>query len=76
VPIFFHDRQLKSHLSLSFCIYFFKLRVNIVFQCVLALVIKRKITLTNNVCSRPPINIRSHNLHAGNMKEVMGEITS
>jgi len=45
----FHDRWLRGHLFLSFCIQFFM-------QC--------------------PIIIRSHNLHARNIKRVMGEIIS
>jgi hypothetical protein len=72
----FHDRQLKSHLSLSFCIQFFKQRVNIAFQCALASVIKRKIVLMGDTCSRPPITIRSHDLHVNNIRGAMGEITS
>jgi hypothetical protein len=36
----FHDKQLRGHLSLSFCIQFFKQRVNIAFQCALAFAIE------------------------------------
>jgi hypothetical protein len=50
--------------------------VNIVFQCVLTFVIKRKITLIGNVCFRLPIIIRSHNLHGDDIKRAMGEIVS
>ncbi len=46
----FHDRQLGGHLSLSFCIHFFKQHVNIVFQCVLASTIKKTIPLVGDVC--------------------------
>jgi hypothetical protein len=46
---FFHDRQLKGHLSLFFFIQFFKQCVNIVLYHVLAFAIKRKITLVRNV---------------------------
>jgi len=52
---FFHDRQLGGHLS--FFIKFFRQCVSIVFQCVLASAIERKITLTSDACSRPPITI-------------------
>jgi hypothetical protein len=47
---------------LSFCIKFFKQRVNIAFQCALTFVVKRKIALTSDMCFRPLITIRSHNL--------------
>jgi hypothetical protein len=56
----FHNKQLKSHLSLFFCIQFFNQLVNIVIQHVLASIIEWKIMLTSNACSRPPITIRSH----------------
>jgi len=39
----FHDRQSGGHLFLSFCIQFFKLCINIVFQHVLDFDIERKI---------------------------------
>jgi hypothetical protein len=38
--------------------------------------IERKIALVSDACYRPPIIIRSHNLHAGNIRRVVGEITS
>ncbi len=69
---FFHNRQL----SLSFCIQFFKQHVNIVFQRALAFAIERKIALARDVCSRPPIIIRFHDLHVDNIKEVVREIAS
>jgi hypothetical protein len=50
--------------------------LNIVFQHALTFAIKKKIALASNVCSRPPITIRSHDLHVGDIKEAMGEITS
>jgi hypothetical protein len=52
---------------LSFCIRFFKQCVSIAFQRALAFAIERKIALASDVCSRPPITIRSHDLHAGDM---------
>jgi len=41
----FHDRQLKGHLSLYFCIQFFRQRVSIAFYRALASTIKKKIVL-------------------------------
>jgi len=38
--------------------------------------IERKIALASDPCSRPPIIIRSHDLHVGNIRMVVGEITS
>jgi hypothetical protein len=73
---FSHDRQSKGHLSLSFCIQFFKQCVSIVFQRALTSVIKKKIVLANDVCSRPPITIRFHDLHVNNIKGIVGEIAS
>jgi hypothetical protein len=73
---FFHDRWLGGHLSLSFCIQFFKQCVSIAFQHVLAFAIESKITLVDDACSRPSITIRSHNLHASDIKGVVGEIAS
>jgi len=32
--------------------------------------------LASDVCSKPPITIRSHNLHASDIRKAMGEITS
>ncbi len=32
--------------------------------------------LIGDVCFKPPITIRSHNLHVGDIKGVMGEIAS
>jgi hypothetical protein len=75
VLVFFHDIRLKVHLSFFICIQFWKQCVSIVFLCVLAYVIEREIALTSDICSRPPIIIRSHDLHVGNIKRAMGEIT-
>jgi hypothetical protein len=72
----FHDRRSKGHLSLFFCIQFFKQRVNIVLQRALVFVIERKIVLTTDVCSRPLTIIRSHDLHAGDNRGTVGEIAS
>jgi hypothetical protein len=72
----FHDRRLKNHLSLSFCVQFFKQCVNIALQCALASTIEIKIALMGDVYSRPPITIKSHNLHASDIRGAMGEIAS
>jgi hypothetical protein len=70
----FHDRQSGGHLSLSFCIQFFKHHVSITFQCILTFVIKKKITLASDVCSRTPIIIKFRNLHVGDIRGAMDEI--
>jgi hypothetical protein len=70
----FHNRRSSDYLSLSFCIQFFKQHVNIAFQCALAFAIERKI-IVSNVYSKPFIIIRCHDLHASNIRGVMGEIT-
>jgi hypothetical protein len=72
----FHNRRLESHLSLSFCIQFFMHHVNIVFYHALAFVIKRKIVLAGDVCSKTPITIKFHDLHVGNNRRVVCEIVS
>ncbi len=33
-------------------------------------------SLASDVCSRPPTNIKSHDLHVGDIREAMGEIVS
>jgi hypothetical protein len=39
------------------------------FQCALAFAIKRKIALVgDDACSRPPITIKSHDLHVGDIR--------
>jgi hypothetical protein len=72
----FHDSRSGDHLSLSFCIQVFRQRVNIAFQHALTSIIERKIVLTGDACSKPPITIRSHNLHVDHIREAMGEIIS
>ncbi len=64
----FHDRWSKGHLSLSFRIQFFRQCDNIVVQRALASIIKRKIMLIGDACFRPPITIRSHDLHVDNVR--------
>jgi len=73
---FFHDRRLGGHLSLSFCIQFFKYHVSIAFQHALTYTIERKITLVGDDCSRPPIIIRFYDLHVGDIRGAVGEIIS
>jgi hypothetical protein len=73
---FFHDRWSGSHLSLSFYIQFFKQSVSIALQHALTLVINKKIMMACDVYSRPPIIIKSHDLHVDNIRGAMGEIAS
>jgi hypothetical protein len=70
----FHDRWSWSHLFLFSCIQFFRQHVNIVLQHALVFAIERKIMLASDVCSRPPITIRSHDLHAGDIRGAVGKI--
>jgi hypothetical protein len=76
----FHNRQSEGHLSLSFCIQFFRQHIYFFSKCFnlyyKKAIIKRKIVLVGDVCFGPPITIRSHNLHVGNIKRTMGEIAS
>jgi hypothetical protein len=72
----FHNKQLGGHLSLSSCIQIFRQCVSIVFQRALASDIKKKIALVGDVCFRPLIIIRSHDLYTSNIRATMEEITS
>jgi len=47
-----------------------------VLQCVLEFVTERNITLTKYAYSKPPITIKSHDLHACDIRGAMGEIVS
>ncbi len=67
--------MMQCHLSLLFCIQLFRQCVSIVFKCALIFAIERKIVLVGDVCSRPPIIIRSHTLLVGDIR-TLGEITS
>jgi len=51
----FHNKWLRGHLFLSFCIQFFNQHVNIVLQHALASTIERKIMLLNDACYKPPL---------------------
>jgi len=59
-----------------FCIQFFLQHVSIFLQHVLTSAIKRKIVLVGDACSKPLITIKFHDLHASNIRGVVGEITS
>jgi len=72
----FHDRWSGGHLFVSFRNQFFKQRVSIVLQHVLTFAIEKKITLACDACFRPPTTIKSHDLHAGDIRGAMGEIAS
>jgi hypothetical protein len=65
-----------NDVSLFFCIQFFRLHNNIAFQCALTFAIERLIVLAGYACSRPPIIIKFHNLHVGDIKGFKGEVTS
>jgi hypothetical protein len=71
-----HNRRSRDHLSLSFYIQFFKQRVSIALQYALTFAIERKIVLARDAYSKPLITFRSHNLHASDIKRIVGEITS
>ncbi len=51
----FHDRQSSGHLFLFFCIQFFRECVSISLQLALTFVIKSKIMLAGDACSKHPI---------------------
>jgi hypothetical protein len=67
----FHNKQSKVHLSLSFCIEIFKQHISIILQHVLTSIIKKKVVLVGDVCSKLPINVRFHNLHASKTRRVV-----
>jgi hypothetical protein len=46
------------------------------FQHALISTIERKIVLTCDVCSRPPLIIKSHDSHTNDIRNVVGEIVS
>jgi len=72
----FHDRQSRGHLSLFFCIQFSRQCVSIVLQRALNFAIDKKNVLLGDVYFKPPITIKSHDLHASNIKGVVSEIAS
>jgi hypothetical protein len=64
------------HEHLNFHEIKFKWRVSIAFHRALAFAIERKNVLASDACSRPPIIIRFHDLHVGNIRGAVGEIAS
>jgi hypothetical protein len=50
--------------------------VLVLFSNILTSIIKKKIALANDVCFRPPITIRFHNLHVGDIRGAVCEIAS
>jgi hypothetical protein len=72
----FHDKRSRGNLSLSFCIQLFKQHVSITLQHALTSAIEKKIALVGDACSRPPITIRSYELHVDDIRRVVGEIAS
>ncbi len=70
----FQDKGSRGHLSLSFCIQFFKQHVNIAFQRALAFIIERKNSLVGNAHLKSPITSRFHDLHGSNIKRVVDDI--
>jgi hypothetical protein len=61
------------------CFFAFKFsrqRVSIALQHALTFAIEKKIELGSDVCFRPPITIRSHDLHACDVRGAVDEITS
>ncbi len=77
VPIFSTIDNRKVIYSFFFYIQFFFTTCWYYFeQHVLAFTIEKKITLAKDVCSKPLITIKFHDLHVGDIRGVMGEITS
>jgi hypothetical protein len=68
----FHDKRSGGQLSLLFCIQFLKQHAGIIHQDVLTSAIERKIALVGDVCYRPPITIKSHDLLASDIRRVVG----
>jgi hypothetical protein len=66
----------RSFLFICFTFNFLRQRVTIVFQPALTFAIERKIALVGDACSRPPITFKFHDLHASNIKGIIGEIAS
>jgi len=61
------------------CFFAFNISANILtllLQCALTCAIERKVVLVGYACFRPPITMKFHNLHVGDIKRVKGEITS
>ncbi len=73
----FHDRQSEDHLSFFIFAFNFLSDVLVLLFNVLQLLLQnRKIVQVGDVCFRPPIVIRIHDLHASDIRGNMGEIAS
>jgi hypothetical protein len=68
--------MVRRSFILSFCIQIFRQCVDIALQRALTFVIERKTVMASDACSKPPITIRSHDLHASDIRKAMGEIVS
>lgn len=68
----FHIRLSESHRK-SFIVVFFAFNF---LGRALNSPIERKIVLAGDACSKPPTTIRSHDLHASNIRGPVGEIAS
>jgi hypothetical protein len=72
----FHNRWSRGCLSLYLCIQIFKQCVSIALQHASIFAIEKTIVLAGDACSRPPITIKSHDLHACDIRSAMGQIAS
>jgi hypothetical protein len=54
----------------------FKQCVNMAFHQALTSAIENKIASAGDVCFRPPITIKFHDLHTSNIRRAVGEIAS
>jgi hypothetical protein len=70
--------MIDDHEIIYFCFFhsIFKITCYFALQQVLASAIEKKIALAGDVCFRPPITIKSHDLHVGDIRRDVGEITS
>jgi hypothetical protein len=73
---FISRQMIKRSFIFVLCIQLFKQCVSVAFLCDLTFVIKKKIALIRDVCSRPSIIFRSHDLHPGHIRRAMGGIAS
>jgi hypothetical protein len=68
--------MIRRSFIVNFCIQFFRQHVKYGLHNILASIIERKIALVGDACSRPPIIIMFHDLHAYDIRRVVGEIAS
>ncbi len=73
-----HLSTINNRKVIYLCLFAFIFSSNVLvsLQHVLAFVIERKIALGGDAYSRPPIIIKSHHLHVGDIRGAMGEIAS